>query len=160
MHNYAQGVNFYTYSSMKATMANYKLASIQYIHKKKSTFVKLKSCRKCHIYGIFLTQSNKANRSVKAPGLMKNVIVNDCWQYLCVLFSECNCNGHSDRCKFDPAVFEASGRVSGGVCLNCLHNTMGRNCQQCIEFYYQDPLQDIRSFNICQRKSTFHLHCP
>ncbi|KAK3103280.1 hypothetical protein FSP39_018141 [Pinctada imbricata] len=63
---------------------------------------------------------------------------------------KCNCNGHSDQCRFDPAVFEASGRVSGGVCLNCQHNTLGKNCQQCIEFYYQDPLQDIRSFNICQ----------
>lgn len=63
---------------------------------------------------------------------------------------KCNCNGHSDRCKFDPAVYEANGGISGGVCLDCQHNTMGRNCQQCTDMFYQDPYQDIRSSTICK----------
>ena len=71
----------------------------------------------------------------------------------CCFFSasECNCNGHSDRCTFDPAVYEANGGISGGVCLDCQHNTMGRNCQQCRDMFYQDPYQDIRSSTICKR---------
>ena len=76
-----------------------------------------------------------------------------CLRHLFCFFyaSECNCNGHSDRCTFDPAVYEANGGISGGVCLDCQHNTMGRNCQQCRDMFYQDPYQDIRSSTICKR---------
>lgn len=44
----------------------------------------------------------------------------------------CNCNGHASRCHFDAAVWERSGRVSGGVCDDCQDNTMGLNCEQCM----------------------------
>ena len=33
--------------------------------------------------------------------------------------SECQCNDLANRCVFDKAVFEASGGVSGGVCVGC-----------------------------------------
>lgn len=61
----------------------------------------------------------------------------------------CNCNNHATSCHFDKSVFESTGRISGGVCDDCQHNTMGRNCEQCKHFFYQDPNKDFSSPDVC-----------
>lgn len=65
----------------------------------------------------------------------------------------CNCNNHSERCHFDAAVYEASGQVSGGVCDECMHNTMGKNCENCKPYFYRDHSRPIEDPEVCQRKS-------
>ncbi|XP_073827458.1 laminin subunit beta-1 [Musca autumnalis] len=63
---------------------------------------------------------------------------------------KCECHDHAVSCHFDEAVFEASGRVSGGVCDNCMHNTQGQHCEECMPFFYRDPNEDIRSPYVCK----------
>ncbi|XP_075385959.1 laminin subunit beta-3 [Tenrec ecaudatus] len=50
----------------------------------------------------------------------------------------CNCNGHSETCHFDSAVFAASRGAHGGVCDNCRDHTEGQNCERCQLHYFRN----------------------
>ncbi|KRX90388.1 Laminin subunit beta-1 [Trichinella pseudospiralis] len=63
---------------------------------------------------------------------------------------KCNCNEHANRCHFDHAVYEASGFVSGGVCDDCQHNTMGKNCEMCKPYFYRDPDRALTDPYVCR----------
>ncbi|XP_055352482.1 netrin-1-like, partial [Paramacrobiotus metropolitanus] len=61
----------------------------------------------------------------------------------------CNCHGHSRRCQFSMELFKLSGKKSGGVCMNCRHNTAGRYCHQCKEGFYRDPTKPLTHRKVC-----------
>ncbi|XP_036128546.1 laminin subunit beta-3 [Molossus molossus] len=59
----------------------------------------------------------------------------------------CDCNGHSETCHFDPAVFASSQGVHGGVCDSCRDHTEGKNCERCQLHYFRNrrpgaPIQE------------------
>ncbi|XP_070965867.1 netrin-1 isoform X2 [Oncorhynchus clarkii lewisi] len=62
----------------------------------------------------------------------------------------CNCNLHARRCRFSMELYKLSGRKSGGVCLNCRHNTAGRHCHYCKEGYYRDLSKTISHRKACK----------
>uniref|UniRef100_A0A8C5CFG7 Laminin subunit beta-1 n=1 Tax=Gadus morhua TaxID=8049 RepID=A0A8C5CFG7_GADMO len=61
----------------------------------------------------------------------------------------CNCHGHSEQCRFDPARYEATGRLSGGVCVDCRNERVGPRCEQCRPYQYQDPFKALEDPRGC-----------
>lgn len=47
-------------------------------------------------------------------------------------------------------LYKLSGRKSGGVCLNCRHNTAGRHCHYCKEGFYRDLSKSITDRKACK----------
>ena len=66
--------------------------------------------------------------------------------------AECECNNHASRCHFDMAVYQASNNISGGVCEDCQHNTMGVHCERCRPSFFRDPNRRLDDPYVCQRK--------
>ncbi|XP_020777714.2 netrin-1 [Boleophthalmus pectinirostris] len=62
----------------------------------------------------------------------------------------CECNGHSNKCRFSMEVFQQSGRKSGGVCQKCRHHTAGRHCQYCQNGYTRDHTKPLTHRRVCQ----------
>lgn len=62
----------------------------------------------------------------------------------------CECNQHSHRCRFNMELYKLSGRKSGGICLNCRHNTAGRHCHYCKQGYKRDLNKAIASRKACK----------
>lgn len=70
--------------------------------------------------------------------------------FLFPFFTACSCNLHARRCRFNMELYKLSGRKSGGVCLNCRHNTAGRHCHYCKEGYYRDMTKPITHRKACK----------
>ncbi|XP_076120651.1 laminin subunit beta-4 [Alosa pseudoharengus] len=67
---------------------------------------------------------------------------------------ECRCNHNTD-----PQDARACDGVTG-VCLRCLHNTLGPSCESCKPGYYGDALvQDCKECS-CDRRGTEVVMCP
>ena len=79
-------------------------------------------------------------------------IISSSNQLLFATIAACNCNLHARRCRFNMELFKLSGRISGGVCLKCRHNTAGRYCHYCKEGYYRDPAKAITHRKACKGK--------
>ncbi|CAD5222302.1 unnamed protein product [Bursaphelenchus xylophilus] len=62
----------------------------------------------------------------------------------------CNCNLHARKCRFNMELYRLSGNKSGGVCINCRHNTAGRNCHYCKPGYYRDVSRPITHRKACK----------
>lgn len=62
----------------------------------------------------------------------------------------CECNSHSNKCRFSMEVFQQSGRRSGGVCQKCRHHTAGRHCQYCQNGYTRDHSKPLHHRKACQ----------
>lgn len=62
----------------------------------------------------------------------------------------CNCNLHAKRCRFDQELYRLSESRSGGVCINCRHNTIGRNCHLCKPGFFRDISKPITNKKVCK----------
>ena len=60
------------------------------------------------------------------------------------------CNGHASDCEYSTV-------QSSAVCLNCMDNTTGNNCELCLPGFYQDETLLLNDPSICIRKFTLIL---
>lgn len=44
----------------------------------------------------------------------------------------------------------ASGNITGGVCEDCQHNTVGPHCERCKPYFYRDPQRTLDDTYVCQ----------
>jgi len=49
-------------------------------------------------------------------------------------------------------LYKLSGHISGGVCVQCRHNTDGRNCHYCKEGFYRTRNKPIDHRKACKRE--------
>nr|AAY23350.1 netrin 1 [Schmidtea mediterranea] len=61
----------------------------------------------------------------------------------------CNCNLHSKKCEFNEKLYIVSNKQSGGVCVDCEHNTDGRYCHQCNKGYHRDWSKPLSHHHVC-----------
>lgn len=70
---------------------------------------------------------------------------------------KCECNNHARSCHFDEAVYLETNNATGGVCDDCDHNTMGRNCEKCKDNHWRDPNLPISDLYTCKRMFIFFI---
>ncbi|KAI6652285.1 Laminin beta/gamma [Oopsacas minuta] len=61
----------------------------------------------------------------------------------------CECNSHSTSCYFNNSVFAESNNISGGVCIDCMDNTIGIHCETCADMYYVNPNSSPSDVDVC-----------
>ncbi|XP_069569294.1 netrin-4 [Brachyistius frenatus] len=64
---------------------------------------------------------------------------------------KCECHSHADSCHFSQRAWLSSGGISGGVCEDCQHNTIGRRCQRCRHGYHRHLSLPLNSPHACTR---------
>lgn len=69
----------------------------------------------------------------------------------------CVCNQHTRQCRFDMELYKLSGHRSGARCVNCRHNTDGRNCQMCKDGFYRDTTRPITHRKACKACDCHHV---
>ncbi|KAL3314565.1 Netrin-1 [Cichlidogyrus casuarinus] len=67
-----------------------------------------------------------------------------------VVLCQCDCNFHSEQCRFSNSHYLESKRKSGGFCENCKHNTTGRKCHLCAEGFHRDWTKPLSHSNVCK----------
>ncbi|EQB78595.1 usherin isoform A [Camelus ferus] len=65
----------------------------------------------------------------------------------------CECNSHSRSCHYnvsvDPFPLEHH-RGGGGVCDDCKHNTAGKNCELCKDYFFRQVGADPSAIDVCK----------
>lgn len=69
---------------------------------------------------------------------------------------KCECNNHAEICEFDKNEYERTGGISGGIC-KCLHNTQGKNCQECKIGFYHDQSLMFTKRDACKGSKYLHI---
>uniref|UniRef100_A0A8D2ISK6 Usherin n=1 Tax=Varanus komodoensis TaxID=61221 RepID=A0A8D2ISK6_VARKO len=65
----------------------------------------------------------------------------------------CECYGHAISCHYNRTMDSFPNehyRGGGGVCDNCQHNTTGRNCELCKDFFYQHIDVNLSAVDVCK----------
>ncbi|XP_028968222.1 laminin subunit alpha [Galendromus occidentalis] len=71
---------------------------------------------------------------------------------------KCNCHEHAHTCRYNATVEELglskniNGQyIGGGVCIDCMHNTDGINCEKCKPKYYRLQGKYLTDEDVCGR---------
>ncbi|KAF6731117.1 Usherin, partial [Oryzias melastigma] len=65
----------------------------------------------------------------------------------------CECHGHALSCHYDAEADDQPDehyRAGGGVCDSCMHNTTGKNCEECMSGFFRLQDSDPSSADVCQ----------
>ncbi|XP_070813494.1 usherin [Pituophis catenifer annectens] len=65
----------------------------------------------------------------------------------------CQCFSHAVSCHYNRTIDYFPNeyyRGGGGICDNCQHNTSGRNCELCNDFFYRHIDADLSALDVCK----------
>ncbi|XP_048452999.1 laminin subunit alpha-2-like [Rhincodon typus] len=91
--------------------------------------------------------------------------------YSSKLCEQCNCHGKAKDCYYDEDVANRSQSlnikgeyIGGGVCIDCVNNTTGINCETCIDEYFRPEWISPYEPNpcipcLCDPVGSFHNKC-